>query len=185
MDIEAALLGLIAPAHLADPIIGDLRERRAALEQTVGVKKASAIYRSDAIRSLPSLAVHSARQVLEENWTFALAAAAVIWALCIAAIPIWDRLGFGGFGYHVVRLAMIGLILGRIPRASSLSCAFLLLLIGLSNCAIDTRQSGSVWHVLSGTELYYGLLVDGAAMASMLLMLRIAKFVRFLRSYST
>lgn len=80
---------------------------------------------------------------------------------------------------------MIGLILGRIPRASSLSCASLLLMIGVSNCAIDARESGSVWRVLSGSELYYGLLVDGAAMASMLLLLRIVKLIRALWSYST
>jgi hypothetical protein len=184
MDIEAAFVSVLAPPHLADAIIGDLRERRAALAQSAGDKKAFAIYRADAIRSLPSLAAHCAWQALAQNWTFALTAAAVICALCVAAIPLWDRLGFAGFGYHVLRLAVIGLILGRIPRASSLSCAFLLLLIGISNCAIDTRDN-SVWRVLSGGEFYYGLLVDGVAMGSALLMLRTVTFIRALRLYST
>lgn len=180
IDIEAALVHAIAPGHLADAIIGDLCERRTALAKTLGDEKASAVYRADALRSLPSLAVHGAAQALTDNWIFALAAAAVIWALCVAAIPLWDHIGLGGVGYHVLRLAVIGLLLGRIPRASTLSCVFLLALIGISNCAIDAHETNSVWRVLSGNSYYFGLLLDGAAMASMLIVLRAARIVRAL-----
>jgi hypothetical protein len=180
MDVEAALVHAVAPRHLADAIVGDLCERRAALARTLGEKKASAVYRADAFRSLPSLAVSSAGQALTDNWIFALAAAALIWALCVAAIPVWDQVGLGGVGYHVLRLAGIGLILGGTRRASTLSCAFLLVLIGISNCAIDAREAGSVWGVLSESTYYCGLLLDGAAMASMLIALRIARVVRML-----
>lgn len=180
MDVEAALVHAIAPRHLADAIIGDLCERRAALAQTLGDERALAVYRADALRSLPSLAANCAAQALTDNWLFALGAAAVIWALCVAAIPLWDQVGLGGVGYHVLRLAVIGLFLGCMPRASTLSCAFLLVLIGISNCAIDARETTGVWRVLSENTYYFGLLLDGAAMASMLIVLRIARIVRAL-----
>lgn len=179
-DIEAAVLRAVAPAHLADAILGDLCERRALLVQTLGEEKALAVCRADALRSLPSLALHAASQALTDNWIVALTAAAVTWALCVAAIPFWPSIGFGGTGYHVLRLAVIGLTLGCIPRASTLSCAFLLLLIGISNGAIDARATDSGWHVLSGTQLYAGLLLDGAAMASMLIALRVMRAARAL-----
>lgn len=180
IDVESALVHAVAPRHLADAIVGDLRERRARLARTLGNKKAAAAYRADALRSLPSLAASSAAQALCDNWIFALAAASVIWALCVAAIPLWDRVGLGGAGYHVLRLAIIGLVLGCMPRASALSCAFLLALIGISNCAIDAREADSVWRVFSENTYYCGLLLDGAAMASMLVALRIARVVRTL-----
>ena len=178
MDIEKTLLRAFAPPHLADAIVGDMIERRTILSRTLGEKRAVAVCRADALRSLPSLALHAAWQILSDNWTVALTAAALTDALCIALIPFWDRIGFGGAAYHVLRLAIIGLALGCIPRASSLSCALLLLLIGISNCAIDARETGSVWHVLAGTHLYAGLLLDGAALASMLVALRVMRVVR-------
>lgn len=180
MDVEAALVHAIAPRHLADAIVGDLCERRATLAQTQGYERALAVYRADALRSLPSLAANCAAQALADNWIFALSAAAAIWVLCVAAIPLWDHIGFGGVGYHVLRLALIGLFLGCMPRASTLSCAFLLALIALSNCAIDAREAGSVARVLSENDYYFGLLLDGAAMTFMLVVLRIARIARAL-----
>ena len=74
----------------------------------------------------------------------------------------------GGVGYHVLRLALIGLVLGRMPRASTLSCAFLLLLIGVSDWAMGARDT------------YFLVLQDGIIMASMLIVLRLIRLIRTL-----
>lgn len=175
MDVDALLVRAVAPAHLADAIIGDLSERRTALAQTHGHLRARAICRAEALRSLPSLATHNALRSLEDNWRIALVAAAAICALCVVTIPLWDQIGMGGAAYHVLRLAIIGLVLGCIPRASTLSCAFLLLLIAITNGVIDARELDVGWRVFSNAHLYVGLFVDGAAMASALLALRITQ----------
>jgi len=168
MDIETALVRAIAPSDLADAIVGDLHERRAALVQTHGEAKAWAICRSDILRSLLPLLACSASRALADNWAFALASAAVTCALCFATIPLWDLLGMGGIGYHILRLAIIGLVLGSIPRASTMSCLFLLLLIGVADWAIGAH------------ETYFLLVQDGTAMASMLIALRLVKMIRTL-----
>jgi hypothetical protein len=178
VGIEALLVRAIAPAHLADAIVGDLCERRLTLAQTLGEARAMAVCRADALRSLPSLATYSASRSLAENWMVALITSAVICALCVAAIPLWDHIGLGSMGYHVLRLALIGLILGCIPRASTLSCAFLLLMIGVTDCVIDARDLGIGWRALSEAHLYFGLFVDGVAMASTLTALRLVKLIR-------
>jgi hypothetical protein len=174
MDLEALLLRAIAPAHLADPIIGDLYERHAALAQTLGEARALAVCRAEALRSLPSLAAYRAWQALADNWIVALPAAAIICASCVIAIPFWDHVGMGGGWYHLLRLFVIGLILGCIPRASTLSVAFLLLLIGISNSVIDARELNAGWRVLVDSSLYRGLSIDAAAMAAALTALRVA-----------
>jgi hypothetical protein len=168
MNIEAALVRAIAPPDLADAIVGDLHERRAALAQTLGDPKALAACRSDILRSLLSLLVYGASRALADNWVFALAAAAVTCALCVATIPLWGHIGMGGVGYHVLRLALIGLVLGCMPRASTLSCAFLLLLIGVSDWAMGARDT------------YFLVLQDGIIMASMLIVLRLITLIRTL-----
>ena len=178
MEIETALVRAFAPSDLADAIVGDLYERRAALAQTLGDAEAAAVCRNDALRSLFSLLTCSASRALADDWLFALAAAAVTCALCVAAIPLWGQIGMGGEGYHVLRLALIGLVLGCIPRASALSCAFLLLLIGASDWAIDARQTASGWYAFTDVKNYLLVLQDGIVMASALLILRLGKFVR-------
>jgi hypothetical protein len=170
MDIEAALVRAIAPSDLADAIIGDLHERRRALAQTLGDAKALAACRSDLLRSLISLLAYSASRTLADNWVFALASAAVTCALCVATIPLWGHIGLGGAGYHLLRLAIIGLVLGCIPRASTLSCLFLLLLIGIADWAIGAR------------ETYQLLLQDGVTMASMLIVLQLVRLIRTSKS---
>ncbi len=166
MDIETALVRAIAPPDLADAIIGDLHERRAVLAQTQGEGKARAVRRSDALRSLLPLLACSTSRALADNWLFALACAAATCALCFATITFWNHVGMGGVGYHLLRLAIIGLILGSISRASTLSCLFLLLLIGFAD-----------W-VIGAHETYSLLLQDGAAMASMLIVLRLGRLIR-------
>jgi hypothetical protein len=166
IDIEAALVRAIAPSELADAIIGDLYERRVALARILGDAKASDVCRADVLRSLPTLVTYSASRTFSDNWTFALAAAAVTCAFCVATIPLWSHIGMGGGGYHLVRLAIIGLILGSIPRASSLSCLFLIVLIGIADRAMDAHN------------IYRLLLEDGVAMASMLVALLLVSFVR-------
>jgi hypothetical protein len=178
MDIEASLVRAFAPSDLADAIIGDLHERRAALAQTLGEAKALAACRSDVLRSLLSLLACGASRALADNWLFALAAAAVTCASCVATIPLWGHIGMGGEGYHLLRLALIGLVLGCIPRASTLSCAFLLLLIGISDWAIFARETANGLHALAEARLYLLLLQDGAAMASMLVVLRLFRLIR-------
>jgi hypothetical protein len=156
MDIEAALVRALAPSYLADAIIGDLHERRVALARTLGETKASAACRGDVVRSLFSLVAYRAARALADDWVFALMCAAVTCALCVVTIPLWGRIGMGGEAYHVVRLALIGLILGGIPRASALSCLFLLVLIGVTDWTIDARET-------------YGLVLqDGVILAVML-----------------
>jgi hypothetical protein len=178
LDIEAALVRAFAPSDLADTIIGDLHERRATLEQTLGEARALAACRRDVLSSLLSLLAYGASRALADNWVFALAAAAVTCALCVAAIPLWGHIGMGGAGYHLLRLALIGFVLGCIPRASTLSCAFLLLLIGVSDWAIDARETANGLHALADARLYFLLLQDGIAMASMLIMLRFVRLIR-------
>jgi hypothetical protein len=178
MDVEAALVRAFAPPGLADAIVGDLHERRAALARTVGEAKALAACRSDVLRSLLSLVAYGASRALADNWLFALAAAAVTCAFCVATIPLWEHVGMGGAGYHLLRLALIGLVLGCIPRASALSCAFLLVMIGVSDWAIFAREAGNGLQALAETRLYFFLLQDGIAMATMLAVLRLLKLVR-------
>lgn len=155
IDIEAALVRAIAPPGLADAIIGDLYERRSL-----------AAHRNDVLRSLVSLLAYNASRALADNWAFALASAALTWAWCVATIPLWGHIGMGGEGYHLLRLAIIGLVLGRIPRASTLSCTFLLLLIGVSDWAIHARDT------------IFLLTQDGIAMGSMLMVLRLLRVIR-------
>jgi hypothetical protein len=178
MNIEVALVRAIAPSDLADTIIGDLHESHAALAETLGDAKALATCRGDVLRSLPSLLTYSASRVLADNWVFALASAAVTCALCVATIPLWGHIGLGGAGYHLLRLAIIGLVLGCIPRASTLSCIFLLLLIGVSDWTIDALETGSGWHVLARKTTYFLVLQDGVIMASMLIVLQIVRLIR-------
>ena len=166
MTVAAALVRAIAPSDLADAIVGDLHERRAALVQTRGEVQASASCRSDILRSLLPLLACGASRALADNWVFALAAAAVTCAGCFATIPLWDHLGLGGTGYHLLRLAVIGLILGCIPRASALSCLFLLALIAAADWTIGAH------HV------YFLLLQDGAAMTSVLVAVRTVRYIR-------
>lgn len=166
MGIEAALVRAIAPSDLADAIVGDLHERYTALAQNLGEAKAQAACRGDVLRSLLPLLACNASRALADNWAFALAAAAVTCALCVAAIPLWAHIGMGGTGYHLLRLAFIGLVLGCIPRASSLSCVFLLLLIGACDWGMAARETANL------------LLQDGAAMASVLAVLRAVRLVR-------
>lgn len=178
MDLEALLVRAIAPPHLADAIIGDLCERRAALTQSLGEARARTVCRAEALRSLPSLVTYRASQSFVDNWMVALPVAAVICALCVASIPFWDHLGMGGGGYHMLRLFVIGLILACIPRASTLSFALLLLLIGISDSVIDGRELDVGWHVLADSSLYKGLLIDAASMAAALATLRVAMSIR-------
>ena len=166
MDIEAALLRAIAAPELADAIIGDLHERRAALAASLGEARALDACRSDVLRSIPSLVACSTMRAFIDNWLFALAAASLTCALCFATIPFWDHLGMGSGVYHILRLAAIGLALGCIPRASALSCFFLLLLIGVADWAIDPQR----------TLLF--VLQDGTTIASMLLALHCARAIR-------
>lgn len=166
MEIEAALVRAVAPSDLADAIIGDLHERRAALARTLGDDKALATCRSDALRSFFSLLAHNALRSLSDNWIFALMSAAVTCAVCVATIPLWGHIGMGGAGYHVLRLAIIGLVLGSIPRASVLSCVFLLLLIGVSDWAMGAR------------ETTFLVLQDGIILVSMLVALRLMRLIR-------
>ena len=131
-----------------------------------GVAKAQAACRIDVLRSLVALLAYNASRALADNGAFAFAAAAVTCALCVATIPLWGHIGMGGAGYHLLRLALIGLVLGCIPRASTLSCAFLLLLIGIADCAMGARDTTAL------------LLQDGATMASMLVVLRLVRAAR-------
>lgn len=174
IHLEALLLRAVAPPHLADAVIGDLCERRAALAQTLGEARALAVYRAEALRSIPSLAAHRALQSLADNSTIALPVAAIICALCVALIPFWSHFGMEGGVYHILRLFAIGLVLGRMLRASSLSFVFLLLLIGISDAAIDARQFDVGWQVLTDSELYRTLLIDGVAMAAGLTAVRLS-----------
>ena len=178
MHIETALVRAIAPPGLADAIVGDLHERHAALAEALGDSKALAICRSDVLRSLLSLLAYGVSRALVDNWAPAFASAAVTCAVCVATIPLWSHIGMGGTGYHLLRLAIIGLVLGCIPRASTLSCCFLLLLIGVSDWAIDARETANVWYVLTDAKIYSLLLQDGFSMASMLVLLRLVRLIR-------
>lgn len=95
----------------------------------------------------------------------ALPVAAIICALCLVSIPFWNHLGMGGGVYHVLRLFLIGLVLGRVPRASTFAFASLLLLIGISDAAIDAHQFGIPW-VLTDSDLYRTLAIDAACMGA-------------------
>jgi hypothetical protein len=181
MNIEAALVRAIAAPDLADAIIGDLHESHAALAQTLGDAKALATCRRNVLRSLLSLLTYNASRALADNWAFALAAAAVTCAWCFATIPLWGHIGLKGPGFHLLRLAIIGLTLGCIPRASTLSCIFLLLLIGASDWTLDVHETASVWYVLP-EHTYILVLQDGITIASMLVILHV---VRFIRSFSS
>jgi len=178
MDIEAALVRAVAPSDLADAIIGDLHESRAALAQTLGDAKALATCRNDVLRSLLSLLRCSASRTLADNWAFALASAAATCALCVATISLWGHIGLGGSVFHLLRLAIIGIVLGCIPRASTLSCIFLLLLIGVSDLTIDARETASGWHVIAEAKNYFLVLQDGITVASLLIILRIVGLIR-------
>jgi hypothetical protein len=79
------------------------------------------VTRSDVLRSLLSLLTYGASRALADNWVFALACAAVTCALCVATIPLWGHIGKGGAGYHLLRLAIIGLVLGCIPPRVNMS----------------------------------------------------------------
>lgn len=163
--LVSAIVHAIAPPHLAEPIIGDLRERPCT---------------RDALHTLLSLAAYGVQRAIIENWTVALTAAVVTCALCDAAIPMWGPIGLGAPVYHVLRLVLIGLILGCIPRASAFSCALLLALIAASNLVIDARQAESVVRVLSQDAYYRTLLIDGTAMGCSLLALRLLGLIRAL-----
>lgn len=182
MGLETLFVRALAPAHLADAIVGDLYERKAALAQTLGEARALAVCRAEALRSLPSLAAYRAAQSFLDDWTVALPVAAVICALCVATIPFWEHLGMGSGGYHVLRLFVIGLILGSIPRTSGLSFVFLLLLIGISDGVIDARKADAGWHVFTDASLYRTLWIDAISMAAALGPLRA---IRFMKSSST
>jgi uncharacterized protein YqgC (DUF456 family) len=159
MDLEALLVRALAPAHLAESVLGDLRERKGS---------------GDLVRSLWPLAVYRVSQSFANNWVFALAVAGVICALCDATIPVWKYLGMAGGNAHVVRLAVIGCILGGLSRASTLGFIFLMLLIAVSDGIIDARQFDAGWRVVTDPTLYQGLLVDAAAMIAGLFALRLA-----------
>jgi hypothetical protein len=121
--------------------------------------------------------VDNASVTLATNWAIAVVAAVPICVACYATIPLWDQIGLGGPLWHLARLALIGLTLGSFPRASALSCAFLLLMIGAGNWSIDAREIGG-WHVFAQSYYYAGLIVDGAAMAASLIFLGALRFVR-------
>jgi hypothetical protein len=72
----------------------------------------------DIPHSLGALIVYRVSQTLAGNWTVALPVAAVIGAVCLVTIPFRHHLGMAGGG------------------ASTLSFAFLLLLIGISDAMI-------------------------------------------------
>lgn len=155
--LDSLLVRLVAPPHLADAIIGDMRERNAGV--------------GEILCSLPPLIGYRASRTLEDNWTVALPVAAIICAVCLITIPFWSRLGMAGGLYHAARLFIIGLVLGWIPRASTLSFAFLLFLIGISDAVIGAHN------------LCLTLLVDAASMAAALATLHLATSVgRTLRS---
>ena len=177
IDLTGTLVRMVAPVHLADAILGDLQERRRTLAQSIGAERAHATYLRDALHSVPALAVHNATIILASNWAIAAVAAVPICVACYATIPLWDQIGLGGPLWHVARLALIGLTLGSFPRASTLSCAFLLLMIAVGNWSIDAREIGG-WHVFTQSYYYAGLLVDGTAMAASLMFLRALRFVR-------
>jgi hypothetical protein len=111
---------------------------------------------------------------LASDWPVALAAAAPICIFCYATIPLWQSLGFAGAGYHALRLIVIGLVLGSVPRASLLGCTFLLLMIAAGNFSIDARATDA-WTVLDGRAFYSGLIFDGAAMATSLVLIQLAR----------
>lgn len=176
-DIEALLLRIAAPAHLADAIVGDLYERRAELARSRGYARARAVTRAEALRSLPSLMLYRAWLALAGDWMVALPVAAIICAVCVVTIPLWDHLGMGSGVFHMLRLFVIGLILGCIPRASVLGFAFLLLLIGISDGALDARQFDSAWQLLTDSSLYRALSTDAAAMAAALAAVSVVKTI--------
>ncbi len=178
LNIEIALVRAIAPPHLADAIIGDLHESRATLARTRGDDGALVAYRNDLLRSLLSLLAYGASRTLANNWGFALVSAAVTCALCVATIPLWDHIGLGGAGYHLLRLALIGLVLGCIPRASTLSCLFLLLLIAVSDFMIEARAATNGLHALGQT--FTLVLQDGIIMGAMLIALHSIRVMRTL-----
>jgi len=181
-DIAATLVRAIARPDLADAIIGDLHERRAMLATTLGEAKASRICRSDVMRSLFALLAYGASRTLADDWLVSFVCAAVTCAFCVATIPLWGHLGMGGAGYHVLRLAIIGLVLGCIPRAATLSCIFLTLLIAVSDWTIDTRETGNGWRVLTEGHIYALVLQDALIMATMLVVLQVIRSIRALSS---
>ena len=165
-ELEAALVRAFAPADLADAILGDLHERRAMLAEQLGDAEASAACRSDVWRSLVALLVYGGSRTLADNGVCAFVCAAVTCALCVVTIPLWGHIGMGGAGYHLLRLAVIGLVLGSIPRASTLSCALLLVLIGACDWAMNAHDTSFL------------VLQDGVVMASMLALLRLVRTIR-------
>ncbi len=177
LPVEIALVRAIAPPHLADAIIGDLHESRATA-RTGGDDRALATCRGDLVRSLPSLLAYGAAQTLADNWRFALVSAAVTCALCLATLPLWDHIGFGGAGYHLVRLALIGLVLGCVPRASTLSCIFLLVLIGVSDFTIYAHETANALHAIAQTLTL--VVQDGIMLGSMLVVLQSIRVMRTL-----
>jgi hypothetical protein len=105
IDLEELLVRLAAPEHLADAIIGDVRERNAGP--------------SEVLRSLPPLIAYRCAEAINKNWTVAAPLAVFICAACLITIPLWKHLGMAEGWYHVSRLFLIGLVLACIPRASS------------------------------------------------------------------
>lgn len=178
MNVETLLVRTFAPAHLADAIVGDLCERRAALTQTLGEARAIAVCRAETLRSLLPLATYRAAQSLSDDWMVALPVAAIVCASCVATIPFWEHLGMGGGVYHVLRLIVIGLILGCVPRTSTLSFAFLMLLIGISDGVLDARKFDIGWRVLGDSDLYRLLWIDAISMAAGLAPLRVLASIR-------
>jgi hypothetical protein len=152
IDLQALVVRLAAPEHLADAIIGDVRERNAGP--------------GEVLRSLPPLIGYRASEMASENWTVALPLAVIICAVCLITIPFWSHLGMAEGWYHISRLFVIGLVLGCIPRASSLSCALLLVLIGAADAAIGAHN------------LWLTLLVDAASMAAAITALRLVTAIR-------
>ena len=77
-----------------------------------------------------------------------------------------------------MRLAIIGVVLGCIPRASTLSCFFLVWLILIADWTIDARQTASGWHVLAAGSTYVLVLQDGIIMTAMLVAVHIVRMLR-------
>lgn len=189
MDIESVLILAVAPEQLVDAIIGDMRERRAALAQTLGEGRARATYRNDALRSVPPLAVQTAARLFASDWMFALGAAIVALAILVGAgltfggIPLWGHFVLTGVGYRMFNAAIAASILCCIPRLGVPSCAFLLVLTGIFNVVSGAATPGVGWHIITSDWIYRNLLYDGIGIASAAVVVGLLKLIRRSRSY--
>ena len=187
IDIESILILAVAPGHLVDAIIGDMRERRVALAQTFGEGRAHAMYRADAFRSVPPLAAQAVSRVFASNWTFALGAAIVGLAILLAGSLFWGQFAlnnyFEGLCYRMLDAAVVASVLCCIPRVGMPSCAFLLVLTGIYNIVSGAVQPGVGWHIMTSNWIYENLLLDGVGIACATALLGLLRLIRRSRSY--